>query len=180
MNHTRPMLRITLVLAAVTMGLVGSVPAQIDPCAGASGAAYGLCTAYCVHMQCGTSGLSASQEACRGVAASYMKLTGAPILCATTSASLSCTCSDGILSCSASGLEAGVVAFLNIDLTAYNYGQNGVGDALTDANGNVQFPDFDVFSYLAARNLTLTSVVMQVTNQAGMTLAQAIVPTCPR
>lgn len=180
MNHTRAILRITLVLPAVIMALSGSARAQNDPCTGATGAAYGLCSAYCVHMECDKPGQRASQVACHGVAANYLKLVGSPISCSSTSANLLCTCSSGFLTCSASGLEGGIVAFLNIDLTAYSYGQNGVGDALTDASGNVQFPSFDVSSYLATRNLTLTSVLMQVTNQGGMTLAQANVPTCTR
>jgi hypothetical protein len=180
MSHARATVRITLALVAAITVWSGPARAQNDPCSGATGAAYGLCSAFCVHMECDKPAPKAAQIACRRVAASYLKLVGSPLVCSSTSSNLSCTCSGGILACSASGLDGGVVAFLNIDLTAYSYGQNGVGDALTDSSGNVQFPSFDVFSYLAARNLTLASVLMQVTNQAGVTLTQANVPTCAR
>jgi len=152
--------------------------AQAKTCESTTGAASGLCNAYCVHMGCNIPGKNASAAACRSVAAAFERIAHTPLVCSTSP--FACTCAGGILSCSATGLEPSATAYLNIDLTAYAYGFNGVGDAQVDASGSVQFPPFDLFTFLMDRSLALNSVIMAVTNQPGEILMEAIVPTCPR
>jgi hypothetical protein len=170
--------KVALVLGLVLIGVSVVAHAGSAVCENTKGAARGLCEAYCVHMQCNTPGTNASDTACHSVAAQFEKITGVPLVCSTSP--FTCTCAGGILNCSATGLVPGATGYLNIDLTAYSYGFNGVGDALIDASGNVHFPPFDLFAYLADRNLVLSSVIMAVTNQPGQILLETIVPTCPR
>jgi len=170
--------RATVAFAVVILGLSGLPHAQASVCEGTTGAAYGLCNAYCVHMECNTPGKNASGTACRRVAAAFERITGAPLVCSTSP--LTCTCAGGILKCSATGLEPGATAYLNIDLTAYAYGFNGVADAPIDVAGNAQFPPFNLFAYLTDRNLVLTSVIMAVTNQLGQILLETAAPACGR
>jgi len=162
----------------MTIGISGVARAQSGVCENATGAARGLCDAYCVHMQCNTPGKNASDAACRSIASQFERIAGVPLVCSTSP--LTCTCAAGILSCSATGLAPGTTGYLNIDLTAYAYGFNGVGDAPIDASGNVQFPPFDLFTYLADRNLVLSSVIMAVTNQPGTILMETTAPACGR
>jgi len=56
--------------------------AQDDPCAGESGAGYGLCSAYCVAMNCDDPEMQqASDQACVRVAENYEKIMGKPLVC---------------------------------------------------------------------------------------------------
>ena len=187
MKHTP----VTLI-ATVTLGcvLALSVPLDarqappLDPCAGSTDTAYGLCTAYCVHLDCDRivkkNSTAGCRDACQKINSHYLEIVGLPINCdpSSTRFTLQCTCSDGSMTCTASGFPPSVHLFLGIDLTQYGFGQNGVGDAITDSDGNAQFPVFDVSTYLEERDLSLGGVTMQVTNVAGTTLAEMIAPTC--
>lgn len=66
-------------------------------CDGESGAAYGLCNAYCDAMDC-DGAPEASQEACDKVEANYLKITGMPVPCEQVSeCSSGADCPDGQL-----------------------------------------------------------------------------------
>jgi hypothetical protein len=54
----------------------GSPPAAEEPCAGQSGAALGLCTAYCEAMDCDAASPTASPQACGQVGDGFEALTG--------------------------------------------------------------------------------------------------------
>ncbi|HYE92773.1 MAG TPA: hypothetical protein VEA38_17215 [Terriglobales bacterium] len=71
------------VLFAVVGGSAGPVIAD-GACASLSGAAHGLCNAYCEAMECGTANQKASPLACDRVKSNYRKAVGDP------SASLPC------------------------------------------------------------------------------------------
>jgi len=58
----------------------GVPPSRETVCNGQTGAAYGLCVAYCEAMDCDT-GPQASQKACNKVAANYTRITGQGLPC---------------------------------------------------------------------------------------------------
>jgi hypothetical protein len=60
----------------------GVTPSRETICDNETGAAYGLCTAYCEAMDCGDPNQRASDTACEAVRRNYEKKTGRPIPCA--------------------------------------------------------------------------------------------------
>ena len=58
----------------------GEPPAFEGVCDEESGAAFGLCNAYCEAMDCDSEFAEASEKACQRVAANYTKLTGVEFL----------------------------------------------------------------------------------------------------
>jgi len=54
----------------------GSPPSQETVCDGQTGAAYGLCTAFCEAMDCDSGAPQASQTACDKVGAKFLTITG--------------------------------------------------------------------------------------------------------
>ncbi len=68
MSHAQP---------SSTLGTPDGVPPSGETiCQGQTGAAHGLCTAYCEAMDCDSATPQASQKACDKVAANYAKITG--------------------------------------------------------------------------------------------------------
>ena len=59
----------------------GQTPAQESVCDGQSGAAFGLCNAYCEAMDCDSSSPQASATACDKVRAGFVRVTGVDIPC---------------------------------------------------------------------------------------------------
>ncbi|RPH97532.1 MAG: hypothetical protein EHM68_07925 [Lysobacterales bacterium] len=57
----------------------GQTPAEETGCDGQSGAAFGLCNAYCEAMDCDSELPQASDEACATVLDNFIKITGAEI-----------------------------------------------------------------------------------------------------
>ena len=68
--------KVALVLCLMTIGISGVARAQSGVCENATGAARGLCDAYCVHMQCNTPGKNASDAACRSIASQFERIAG--------------------------------------------------------------------------------------------------------
>jgi len=62
----------------------GQTPAEETVCDDQSGAAYGLCTAYCEAMDCDSPAPHASPTGCSRVAANYTRITGEPLPCDVT------------------------------------------------------------------------------------------------
>lgn len=54
----------------------GLPPSQETACDGLTGAAHGLCTAYCEAMDCDSGAPQASQNACNKVGANFQRITG--------------------------------------------------------------------------------------------------------
>jgi len=52
-------------------------------CGRESGAAYGLCNAYCVYMDCDSNDPQATEEACLKVAEQFLHITGRHLNCVT-------------------------------------------------------------------------------------------------
>ncbi len=69
----------------------GQTPSEETVCDSQSGAAYGLCTAYCEAMDCDSPFAEASPTACSRVRASYERITGQPLPCEAT-----CPCVEAI------------------------------------------------------------------------------------
>jgi len=67
----------------------GEPPAIESVCDGQSGAAFGLCNAYCEAMDCDSADAEASAEACEKVRDSFETLTGEELPC-----ELDCPCED--------------------------------------------------------------------------------------
>lgn len=73
-------------LVIITLGFLASnAVAQEDVCDDVSGAAYGLCTAYCEAMDCDASdgGPNASDNACQRVSDNFNRITGEGLPCET-------------------------------------------------------------------------------------------------
>ena len=73
---------LTLIMALSPV-LVANVSAQTEDssCAGESGAAFGLCNAYCDAMECDSADPHASDTACEKVAEKFTQLTGRDLPC---------------------------------------------------------------------------------------------------
>lgn len=72
----------SMLIAVFLMG--GQAVANDDPCENESGAAYGLCNAYCEAMDCDDPEMQeASDNACERVKANYLKITGNELTCET-------------------------------------------------------------------------------------------------
>ncbi len=86
-----PILRIAVVLGALALTPAaapaqttdGQTPAAETVCNGQTGAAFGLCTAYCEAMDCDSSAPAASPTACRRVFDNFVRVSGRqpPCLC---------------------------------------------------------------------------------------------------
>ena len=69
----------------------GQTPAEETICDSQTGAAYGLCTAYCEAMDCDSPFPQASPTACSRVLSNYERITGQPLPCEAT-----CPCVEAI------------------------------------------------------------------------------------
>jgi hypothetical protein len=63
-------------IVAILLGGAAPVSADTDPCAGLSGAGWGLCHAYCTAMMCGSADQEASDTACTSVKSKFIAKTG--------------------------------------------------------------------------------------------------------
>ena len=59
----------------------GQTPSEETVCDAQTGAAYGLCTAYCEAMDCDSTAPQASPTACTRVKNNYQRITGQPLPC---------------------------------------------------------------------------------------------------
>jgi len=99
------------------LGTPDGLPPSVETiCDGQTGAAFGLCNAYCEAMDCDSANPQASQKACDRVYANFEKHTGGPPPC-------TCPCNNVI---------PGYLEALN-------------GDFGLAQCGGFNFPDFDVF-----------------------------------
>ena len=97
--------------AALAQTPDGETPAGETVCDSETGAAYGLCTAYCEAMDCESDEPAASETACTKVQAKFLNITGRDLPC--EAAAVTCPCSGnpaweavltgGLLACSAGG-----------------------------------------------------------------------------
>lgn len=87
----------------------GQTPAEEDVCDGESGAAYGLCNAYCEAMDCHLDEPSASATACQKVGSRFEQITGRRPPC-----DLSCPCYT------AADLQQGTIAVCGDNFPGFN------------------------------------------------------------
>jgi hypothetical protein len=85
-------LLLTFAGAAAAQTPDGSTPSQETVCDGQTGAAYGLCTAFCEAMDCDSADPQASQTACDKVGAKFLTITGQAPPCVVPA----CPCVGGI------------------------------------------------------------------------------------
>ena len=80
------MLVILIILSLPSFSQAGdSIPPATETiCDGCTGAAYGLCVAYCEAMDCDSDNPQASESACQRVYDNYLKITGSPPPCVFT------------------------------------------------------------------------------------------------
>jgi hypothetical protein len=84
--------------AALAQTPDGETPAEETVCDSETGAAYGLCNAYCEAMDCESESPHASETACTKVRDKFMNITGrdlpceAPTTCPTPSPGTTCPC----------------------------------------------------------------------------------------
>ena len=108
-------LTLTLALLLVCTSAVlaqtpdGETPAEETVCDGESGAAYGLCNAYCEAMDCESDEPHASETACSKVADKFAQITGRDVPCVNA-----CPCGltvgpDVVTSCSSGSFTDGVL-----------------------------------------------------------------------
>lgn len=70
----------------------GETPAEETVCDSETGAAYGLCNAYCEAMDCDSDNPSASETACSKVQDKFRRITGRDLPCEVPE--LACPCAD--------------------------------------------------------------------------------------
>lgn len=86
-------LLLTFAGAAAAQTPDGNPPSQETVCDGQTGAAYGLCTAFCEAMDCDSDAPQASQTACDKVGGKFLTITGQAPPCAVPT----CPCVGGLL-----------------------------------------------------------------------------------
>lgn len=74
-------MRILVSLVTAVLLMVGQAVAGEGPCEGKTGAAHGLCKAYCEAMKCDSVDAQASDRACTRVADNFKKDTGEVLTC---------------------------------------------------------------------------------------------------
>jgi hypothetical protein len=85
-------LLLTFAGAAAAQTPDGSPPSEETVCDGQTGAAYGLCTAFCEAMDCDSDDPQASQTACDKVGEKFLTITGQAPPCVAHA----CPCVDGV------------------------------------------------------------------------------------
>ncbi len=96
--------------AAIAQTADGQTPAEETVCDELSGAAFGLCNAYCEAMDCEllddgdeSTSPNASEKACLRVKNNFIKITGLAVLpcdaCDPNAGQLGCPCDDSTLFC---------------------------------------------------------------------------------
>lgn len=80
---------LVLAIPALASTPDGQTPSQETVCDAQSGAAYGLCTAYCEAMDCDSPAPHASATACSRVGSKFTQFTGTPVPC-----DVSCPCTE--------------------------------------------------------------------------------------
>lgn len=93
MNKNLTLAAAFLVLAIPAMASTpdGQTPSEETICDDQSGAAYGLCTAYCEAMDCDSAAPHASATACSRVGSKFLQFTGNPVPC-----DVSCPCPEAL------------------------------------------------------------------------------------
>jgi hypothetical protein len=97
MNLKKSILILILGFLTICTGTVqastpdGQTPAEETVCDNESGAAFGLCNAYCEAMDCDSPAPQASATACSRVRANFLRFTGRPLPC-----DVVCPCAVGL------------------------------------------------------------------------------------
>jgi hypothetical protein len=153
----------TLALALLVVALPaaaktpdGKPPSVETICDSQSGAAYGLCTAYCEAMDCDSPAPHASASACSKVRGNYQRITGHSMPCDAT-----CPCGDQIslFASIAAGTETIGVCYTNSSETTI---YTSTGDVVTVLNGNgCQANGVDPFVPLTPEQSALCGMILR-------------------
>jgi hypothetical protein len=104
--------RLTLFLALLPLCAGAALAQTPDPCDGESGAAYGLCNAYCEAMDCDSDNAQASATACTKVKDKFTNITGRTSL----------PCEGSVCPCNVPGTLFGDYVAGNITITSCQKG----------------------------------------------------------
>jgi len=77
----KPQLVLFLILSLLCLGTGAALAQTPDSCSNETGAAYGLCNAYCDAMDCDSDNPSASPTACTKVQTKFQNVTGRDLPC---------------------------------------------------------------------------------------------------
>jgi hypothetical protein len=113
--------------AALAQTPDGETPAEETVCNTETGAAYGLCNAYCEAMDCETDNPSASATACTRVQDKFQQITGRDLPCeAVTPATCPCqgiddfdTTTQSPETCTLGGLDRAITLFVDFGLSQF-------------------------------------------------------------
>ena len=112
----------------------GLTPSEETVCDTETGAAYGLCNAYCEAMDCDSDNPSASATACNKVRTKFQNVTGRNLPCEVT-----CPCNDPAVDPLFASVVAGEVplnaCFINSDLPSINVTSEFIAVAQAGFNG---------------------------------------------
>ena len=138
----------------------GLPPSQETVCDGQTGAAHGLCTAYCEAMDCDSGAPQASQRACDRVKANFQQVTGLPLPC-------DCPCVAQL-----PGFAEAASGQFGFFACAQSQGSEDPGGVLAETVDLVTFP-FAVFNSAANEGfcgffLGAGGGVLEITPQQGM------------
>jgi hypothetical protein len=82
LQNTTPQDLLASIKALGTLGTPDGIPPAFETiCDGQTGAAHGLCTAYCEAMDCDSPKPHASAQACAKIANNFVRITGQPLPC---------------------------------------------------------------------------------------------------
>lgn len=83
MKRSLSFLALALLIASTAFASTpdGRTPSEETVCDAQTGAAYGLCTAYCEAMDCDSPAPQASPTACSRVQQNFLRITGQPLPC---------------------------------------------------------------------------------------------------
>ena len=95
-TYLTPIFALLLICTGASAALAqtpdGETPAEETVCNGETGAAYGLCNAYCEAMDCESNNPSASETACSKVQTKFLQITGRDLPCEVPQ--VTCPCND--------------------------------------------------------------------------------------
>jgi len=106
----------------------GQTPAEETVCDNETGAAYGLCNAYCEAMDCDSESPHASETACSKVQAKFLQITGRDLPCEVPQ--VTCPCNDPTVN----QIFADVVAGLRVILSCSISGSGGISVELAPSD----------------------------------------------
>jgi hypothetical protein len=122
--------------AALAQTPDGETPAEETVCDSETGAAYGLCNAYCEAMDCETDNPNASATACSRVQDKFQQITGRDLPCEVPQ--VRCPCNDPAVNATFAALVAGQITITACDHSGFSPGTRVTYNSSAQAFGGVE------------------------------------------